>query len=216
MSVWIFLSKMTSSRQVQSVIFGEIFLRLKEVIMRDQNWQFLFFLSPDWFIKFYILTKIWWSRRRLSKKARVRSCIFIHLNIFILNKSQSTQPLLMLLSVLSFCLALLNKKKLFRINIAILTYKLSLVDIWVQFGKNLWCILSSCFDFRTFFEWAKKSPPFLSDFHFWICVLKPPQSDKSRLSLMLKAHQQLKVRLHYVTKPCDVGHMTVWSLLIMG
>ncbi len=27
---------------------------------------------------------------------------------------------------------------------------------------------------------------------------------------------RLRVRLHYVTKPCDIGYMTVWSLLIMG
>ncbi len=27
---------------------------------------------------------------------------------------------------------------------------------------------------------------------------------------------QVRARLHYMTKPCDIGHMTVWSLLIMG
>ncbi len=27
---------------------------------------------------------------------------------------------------------------------------------------------------------------------------------------------QVRARLHYVTKPCDIRHMTVWSLLIMG
>ncbi len=26
----------------------------------------------------------------------------------------------------------------------------------------------------------------------------------------------VRVRLHYVTKPCDISHMTVWSLLITG
>ncbi len=27
---------------------------------------------------------------------------------------------------------------------------------------------------------------------------------------------QVRARLHYVTKSCDIGHMAVWSLLIMG
>ncbi len=27
---------------------------------------------------------------------------------------------------------------------------------------------------------------------------------------------QVRARLHYVMEPCDMGHMTVWSLLIMG
>ncbi len=26
----------------------------------------------------------------------------------------------------------------------------------------------------------------------------------------------LRDRLHYVTQPCDIGHITIWSLLIMG
>ncbi len=36
-------------------------------------------------------------------------------------------------------------------------------------------------------------------------------ADKIRLKVM-----RVRARLHYVTKPCDVGHMIVWSLLIMG
>ncbi len=47
--------------------------------------------------------------------------------------------------------------------------------------------------------------------------------DGSGVLIRARAKQDNKVfgrdfraRLHYVTKPCDIGCMTVWSLLIMG
>ncbi len=46
-------------------------------------------------------------------------------------------------------------------------------------------------------------------------VVKPSAKVNGVLEVKKADYMVVRVRLHYVTKPCDISHMTVWSLLII-